>query len=81
MILGIKTSKTFEGLILSQSHCIETTLRKYNTFNGPEQKTLVDFSLHLGKNNSEPISQLEYSRVIGFYSRVLGWVTVYKLSR
>ncbi|KAK6148494.1 hypothetical protein DH2020_019406 [Rehmannia glutinosa] len=49
VILGINISKTSDGLTLSQSHYIETLLRKFNAYDSPPTKTLVDLSLHLEK--------------------------------
>lgn len=47
VILGINIFKTSKGLILLQSHYIESMLRKYNVFYGLGQKFPVDLSLHL----------------------------------
>ena len=65
IILGIKISKTSNGLVLSQSHYTETILRKFNKYEDSLLKTPIDVHLHLAKNISQTISQLEYSRVIG----------------
>ncbi|KAK6151061.1 hypothetical protein DH2020_015993 [Rehmannia glutinosa] len=65
VILGIKISRTSVGIILSQSHYVESILRKFNAFDSPPAKTPVDLSLHFAKNRGEPVSQLEYARVIG----------------
>ena len=65
VILGIKISKTSEGLVLSQSHYIEKVLEKFKKYDIKPKKTPIDVSLHLAKNNGTSISQLEYSRIIG----------------
>ncbi|KAK6140518.1 hypothetical protein DH2020_025748 [Rehmannia glutinosa] len=65
VILGIKISRTSDGIVLSQSHYVESILRRFNAFDNPPAKTPVDLSLHLAKNRGEPVSQLEYARVIG----------------
>ncbi|KAK6142781.1 hypothetical protein DH2020_023129 [Rehmannia glutinosa] len=65
VILGIKIERTSEGILLSQSHYIESVLRKFNTFDDPPTKTPMDDSLRLIKNTGEPVAQLEYSRIIG----------------
>ncbi|KAK6162544.1 hypothetical protein DH2020_002385 [Rehmannia glutinosa] len=65
VILGIKISRTSDGIVLSQSHYVESLLRKFNAFDSIPAKTHVDISLHLAKNRGEPVSQLEYSRVTG----------------
>ena len=58
VILGIKISKTSEGLVLSQSHYIA------KVYEIKPKKTPVDVSLHLAKNNGTSVSQLEYSHII-----------------
>ena len=55
----------FDGLVLSQSHYIETIPRKFNKYEDIPIKTPIDVNLHLAKNTSQTISQLEYSYVIG----------------
>ncbi|XP_075504397.1 secreted RxLR effector protein 161-like [Primulina tabacum] len=65
VILGIKVTKTSEGRVLSQSHYVEKILEKYNANDMSLIKTPVDPSLHHSKNKGEPISQLEYSKIIG----------------
>ncbi|KAL0285668.1 UNVERIFIED_CONTAM: Retrovirus-related Pol polyprotein from transposon TNT 1-94 [Sesamum angustifolium] len=41
VILGIKISKTSDGLALSQSHYVETILRKFKAYDSPPAKTPV----------------------------------------
>lgn len=65
VILGIKISRTSNGLILSQSHYIEKILERFSKYDNSPAKTPVDVNLHLTKNTGNGISQLEYSRVIG----------------
>ncbi|KAL0433961.1 UNVERIFIED_CONTAM: Retrovirus-related Pol polyprotein from transposon TNT 1-94 [Sesamum latifolium] len=65
VILGIKISKTSDGLALSQSHYVETILKKFKAYDSPPAKTPVDLNLHLAKNKGEPEGQIEYSRIIG----------------
>ncbi|KAL0332967.1 UNVERIFIED_CONTAM: Retrovirus-related Pol polyprotein from transposon TNT 1-94 [Sesamum calycinum] len=65
VILRIKISKTSDGLALSQSHYVETILRKFKAYDSPPAKTPVDLNLHLAKNKDEPECQIEYSRIIG----------------
>ena len=57
VILGIKISKSSDGLILSQSHYIEKILKKYNQDNSSPARTPIDISIHLSKNNGKGISQ------------------------
>lgn len=65
VILLINISKTTERMSLTQSYYIETLLMKFKAYDYNPAKTLVDLSLHLAKNNGQPISQFEYSRAIG----------------
>ena len=65
VILGIKISRTSDGIILSQSHYVEKLLDKFNNGDTNVAKSPVDLTLHLVKNNNAPVAQLEYSRVIG----------------
>ncbi|KAK9942775.1 hypothetical protein M0R45_008423 [Rubus argutus] len=64
VILGIKISKTSEGLVLSQSHYIEKIISKFGNYDNPA-KTPYDINLHLTKNTGIGISQIEYARIIG----------------
>ena len=65
VILGIKISKTSDGLILSQSHYIEKMLKKFKQNDSSPTRTPVDVNLHLSKNNGKSISQQEYAQAIG----------------
>ncbi|XP_073042058.1 secreted RxLR effector protein 161-like [Primulina eburnea] len=65
VILGIKIFRTPEAIVLSQSHYIETVLKKFNAYDSTPVKTPLDVNVHLAKNRGEPVSQLEYSKVIG----------------
>ena len=65
VILGIKILRTFDGLILSQAHYVDKILDKFNKDDSGVARIPIDNGLHLSKNKSESISQLEYSRVIG----------------
>ena len=57
VILGIKISKTSDGLILSQSHYIEKILKKFKQNDSSPMRTPVDVNLHLSKNNGKRILQ------------------------
>ncbi|XP_075491032.1 secreted RxLR effector protein 161-like [Primulina tabacum] len=65
VILGIKIFRTPEAIVLSQSHYVETVLKKFNAYDSTPVKTHLDVNVHLAKNCGEPVSQLEYSRIIG----------------
>ncbi|KAL0552311.1 hypothetical protein IC582_011419 [Cucumis melo] len=51
--------------MLSQSHYVDTILKKYKKHDIVIAKTPIDASLHLGKNNGDSIAQLEYFCIIG----------------
>ena len=65
VILGIKISKTSDGLILSQSHYIEKILKKFKQNDSSPMRTPIDVNLHLSKNNGKSLSQQEYAQGIG----------------
>ena len=65
VILGIKITRTSDGIILSQSHYVEKILDKFNKYDSSSLKTPIDIILYLAKHTGQPISQLEYSRIIG----------------
>ncbi|XP_073280643.1 uncharacterized protein [Primulina huaijiensis] len=46
-------------------HYVETVLKKFNAYDSTPVKTPLDVNVHLAKNRGEPVSQLEYSRIIG----------------
>ena len=50
VILGIKIKRTFDGLILSQSHYVDNILEKFDKDNSGIARTQVDVTLHLSKN-------------------------------
>ncbi|XP_022858083.1 uncharacterized protein LOC111379008 [Olea europaea var. sylvestris] len=61
VILRIKITRTPNGLVLSQSHYIDKILDKFNKSDTTVARTPMDLSLHLSKNTSDGVSQLEYS--------------------
>jgi len=64
-ILGIKIIRDSVGIKLSQSHYIESVLRKFNQYESSPARTPYDPNSKLNKNKGEPVSQLEFSRIIG----------------
>ena len=87
VILGIKISKTSDGLTLSQSHYIEKIFKKFKQNDSSPMRTLVDVNLHLSKNNGKSLSQQEYAQAIGSLMYVMNYTrpdiayAVSKLSR
>ncbi|KAK6160261.1 hypothetical protein DH2020_003642 [Rehmannia glutinosa] len=66
VILGIKISRTHDGIILSQSHYVEKVLKKFNAFDISPSKTPIDLSVNLVANEAEPpVDQTRYRALIG----------------
>ena len=65
VILGMKILRTFDGIILTQSHYVEKILKKFNPYDGVPVKTSIELGIHLSKNKGEPVAQEEYARVSG----------------
>ena len=59
VILGVKITKTSDGIVLSQSHYVEKILEKFGKSDTSVSRTPVDVSLHLTKNNGESVPQLD----------------------
>ncbi|GKF06622.1 zinc finger, CCHC-type containing protein, partial [Tanacetum coccineum] len=64
VILGIRIKHESNGISISQSYYIEKLLKKFNYFDCTPVSTPMDTSEKLIPNNSQAVSQLEYSRVI-----------------
>ncbi|KAK1422305.1 hypothetical protein QVD17_25324 [Tagetes erecta] len=65
VILGVKITRTQDGLVLSQTQYVDKILEKFNAGDTCVAKTPVDTTQHLSKNKGDGVAQLEYSRVIG----------------
>nr|GEU29172.1 zinc finger, CCHC-type [Tanacetum cinerariifolium] len=65
-ILGIRIKHGSNGIVISQSHYIEKVLKKFNYIDYTPVSTHMDTSKKLMPNNGQVVSQLKYSRVIGF---------------
>ncbi|CAM9000448.1 unnamed protein product [Rhodiola kirilowii] len=65
VILVIRIERVEGGIALTQSHYIEKVLKKYKYLNCHPMNTPFESSKHLLPNKGDPVSQLEYSRVIG----------------
>nr|GEW98156.1 zinc finger, CCHC-type [Tanacetum cinerariifolium] len=66
VVVGIRINHESNGIAISQSHYIEKVLKKFNYFDCTPVSTLMDTSEKLMPNNGQAVSQLKYSRVIGF---------------
>ncbi|GAA0162139.1 hypothetical protein LIER_18298 [Lithospermum erythrorhizon] len=64
-ILGVRISRSRDGLVLSQSHYVDTILEKLCQHDLGVSRTPIDVIQHLSKNKGESVQQLEYSLVIG----------------
>ena len=65
VILGIKITRTPNGIVLDQTHYVDKILDKFGKDDSGVSRTPIDISQHLSKNKGESISQIEYARVIG----------------
>ncbi|KAL2232101.1 UNVERIFIED_CONTAM: Retrovirus-related Pol polyprotein from transposon TNT 1-94 [Sesamum indicum] len=66
VILGIKLTRSTDGISISQSHYVEKIIEKFGYQNSRIAKTPYDPSVALFKNESGvPVAQLRYSQIIG----------------
>ncbi|GJR63968.1 zinc finger, CCHC-type containing protein [Tanacetum coccineum] len=66
VILSIRIKHESNRIEISQFHYIEKVLKKFNYFDCTLVSTPMDISEKLMPNNGQVVSELEYSRVIGF---------------
>ncbi|TYJ96798.1 putative ubiquitin carrier protein [Cucumis melo var. makuwa] len=64
VILGIKITRTENGIFLDQSHYIEKILKKYNYFESKPTCTPYDSSEKLFKNIGDSVNQSGYASII-----------------
>ena len=64
--LGMKITKTCDGIFLDQSHYVEKTLRKYNFHDHKSVATPFDSSVHLFpmNNDDEIFNQKDYASLL-----------------
>ena len=67
VILGMKISRTSNGIFVDQSHYIEKILKKYNYFDCKPASIPFDSSVHLfpTKDENDIYNQKEYASIIG----------------
>ncbi|KAL2254563.1 UNVERIFIED_CONTAM: Retrovirus-related Pol polyprotein from transposon TNT 1-94 [Sesamum indicum] len=66
VILGIKLTRSTDGIAISQSHYVEKIIEKFGYQNSRIAKTPYDPSVALFKNESGvSVAQLRYSQIIG----------------
>ncbi|GJX22610.1 zinc finger, CCHC-type containing protein [Tanacetum coccineum] len=66
VILGIRIKHKSNGIAISQSYYIKKVLKKFDYFDCTPMSTPMDTSEKLMPNNGQVVSQLKYSRVIGY---------------
>ena len=87
VILGVKILRTFDELVLNQTHYVDKILNKFKKDDSGVARTPLDVNPHMSKYKGESVSQLEYSRVIGSMMYLMSCTrpdiayTVSKLSR
>ncbi|GKF03298.1 retrovirus-related pol polyprotein from transposon TNT 1-94, partial [Tanacetum coccineum] len=65
VILGIRIQRNSSGYILTQSHYIEKTLKKFRHYDDRPVVTLIDPKVQLKKNKGQSVAQLQYTQVLG----------------
>ncbi|GKE51842.1 hypothetical protein Tco_1486998 [Tanacetum coccineum] len=65
VILGVKITRTQNGLVLSQTHFVDKILEKYNQDDSNIASTPIDTTKHLSKNRGQGVNQAGYSSIIG----------------
>ena len=63
VILGIKITRTPNGLKLSQEHYVEKILRKFKHFDCKPVSTPYDLNSQLKKNREHNVTQIEYAQI------------------
>ena len=65
VILGIKITRTLNGLNFSQENDIENILKRFEHFDCKPVSTPYDPNSQLKKNKEHSVSQIEYVQIIG----------------
>lgn len=65
LILGIRTKREQDKLMLIQSHYVEKIIKRFNHIDCNLILVPVDFRINYVKNKGDPVSQREYAEVIG----------------
>ena len=65
VILGIKITRTPDGISLSQSHYVDKMIERFKDHGIKENTNPCLPYVHLHKNTGSEIRQLEYSQIIG----------------
>ena len=87
VILGIKITRTPDGISLSQSHYVDKMIERFKDHGIKENTNPFLPHVHLHKNTGTGIRQLEYSQIIGSLMYLMNYTrpniayVVSKLSR
>nr|GEU38943.1 retrotransposon protein, putative, Ty1-copia subclass [Tanacetum cinerariifolium] len=84
VILRIKIIRTHNGLVLSQAHYVDKILNTHNAGDSGPARTPIDTNMHLSKNKTVGVAQLEYSKIIDMlmYLKIGTWPDLaYAISR
>jgi len=65
VILGITITRDDNNISLSQSHYIDKVLKKFGYFDCQSISTPFNQNINLVPNKGNPVTQIEYSKVIG----------------
>ncbi|GJV86407.1 retrovirus-related pol polyprotein from transposon TNT 1-94 [Tanacetum coccineum] len=74
VILGIRIQKNSNEYILTQSHYIEKTLKKFRHYDDRTVVTPFDPKVQLKKNKGQNVSQLQYTQVIGSLMYIMNYI-------
>ena len=64
LILGIKITRTLDGISLSQSHYVDKMIERFKEHGIKENTNSFLPHIHLRKNTGTRVRQLEYSQII-----------------
>ena len=65
VILGIKITRTLDGLNISQELYIENILKRFEHFDCKPMSTAYDPNSQVKKNREHSVAQIEYAQIIG----------------
>ncbi|GJU15343.1 retrovirus-related pol polyprotein from transposon TNT 1-94 [Tanacetum coccineum] len=74
VILGVKITRTQNGLVLSQTHFVDKILEKYNPYDSNIARNPIDTTKYLSKNKGQGVNQARYSSIIGSLISTSGYV-------
>nr|GEV99561.1 retrovirus-related Pol polyprotein from transposon TNT 1-94 [Tanacetum cinerariifolium] len=84
VILSTKIQKNSNGYILTQSHYIEKTLKKFRHYDDRPVVTPFDLKVQVKRNKGQSVSQLQYTQVLGSLMYIINYTRpnlAYSVSR